>query len=305
MKFSIVIAVYNVAEYIDKCLESIKLQTYNDFEVVIVNDGSTDDSEEIINSYLNDKRFQKYNKKNGGLSDARNYGVTKAKGDYLLFIDGDDYIDKELLMNIHNVLKEKKYDMVKFNFIDVVNGKEIKHKEYINESKEVSINDLITFDYFEPACGFAYNLEFYKKNNFMFTKNRYHEDYGLIPIILTKAKSIYYLNIYGYYYVERATSIVNNSSKSEKRAEDTYYFSITNIDYIKNNDDISEYTKALLLNFYANGAIRKLAFLKDKRAYRKKLKEVKIESYLLNKTIKQKIKKIICQISYSLFIKLF
>lgn len=305
MKFSIVIAVYNVAEYIDKCLESIKLQTYNDFEVIIVNDGSTDDSEEIINSYLNDKRFQKYNKKNGGLSDARNYGVTKTKGDYLLFIDGDDYIDKELLMNIHNVLKEKKYDMVKFNFIDVVNGKEIKHKEYINESKEVSINDLITFDYFEPACGFAYNLEFYKKNNFMFTKNRYHEDYGLIPIILTKAKSIYYLNIYGYYYVERATSIVNNSSKSEKRAEDTYYFSITNIDYIKNNDDISEYTKALLLNFYANGAIRKLAFLKDKRAYRKKLKEVKIESYLLNKTIKQKIKKIICQISYSLFIKLF
>lgn len=305
MKFSIVVPVYNVAEYLEKCLKSISHQSYKDYEVIIVNDGSTDNSEEVIDTFLSDKRFLKLSKENGGLSDARNYGVAASSGDYLLFIDGDDYIDTDLLMNINNVLKDKKYDMVKFNFVDVVNDEKMEHKEYINESKEVSINDLIPFDYFEPACGFAYNLEFYKKNKFMFTKNRYHEDYGLIPIILTKAESIYYLNMYGYYYVERSTSIVNNSAKSEKRAEDTYYFSMTNIEYIKNNDSIPEYTKALLLNFYASGAIHKLAFLKNKRAYRKKLKEAKIEKYLLDKTIKQKIKKAICQISYSLFIKLF
>ena len=95
MKFSIVIPVYNVEGYIEKCLNSIKIQTYSNFEVIIVNDGSPDNSEKKIKTFLKDKRFKYYKKENGGLSDARNYGIKYTTGDYLLFVDSDDYIDKK------------------------------------------------------------------------------------------------------------------------------------------------------------------------------------------------------------------
>ena len=97
MKFSIVIPVYNVEKYIDKCLKSIINQTYDNFEVIVVNDGSPDNSQVIIDKYVKkDKRFKSYEKKNGGLSDARNYGLEYISGDYLLFIDSDDNIEKDL-----------------------------------------------------------------------------------------------------------------------------------------------------------------------------------------------------------------
>ena len=134
---------------------------------------------------------------------------------------------------------------------------------------------------------------------------RYHEDYGLIPLILLKSSYIYYLNYFGYYYVKRENSIVNSSDTALKRAEDTLYFSIKNIDIIKNGKSADNETKSLLLNFYANGAINRLRILNDKKGYLKQLKLNKIHRYLLNKSYKQKIKKMICKISYNLYIKLF
>lgn len=106
MKFSIVIPVYNVEEYIDKCLNSVLNQTYKDFEVIIVNDGSPDNSIQIIDRYVKmDDRFKVYSKENGGLSAARNFGVKKVSGDYLIFLDSDDYIEKDLLLKISEVAK--------------------------------------------------------------------------------------------------------------------------------------------------------------------------------------------------------
>lgn len=305
MKYSIIVPIYNVEEYIEKCLESIQKQTYQNYEVILVNDGSTDKSEKKLTPFIADKRFKKYNKKNGGLSDARNYGVKESTGDYLLFVDSDDYIDSRLIENINNVLESNKYDALKFNFFDVYNDKVEKRYEKLTGSKKVTVSDLINFEYFEPACGYCFNTEFYKKNKFMFEKGYYHEDYGLIPIILTYAKEIYYLDFYGYYYVKRDNSIINDNKKAVKKAEDTLYFSIKNIGIIEKNEKLSLNDKALLKNFYANGAIRKLAILDKKKDYKKKLKKAKIEKYLLDETLKQKIKKIICHISYNLFIKLF
>ena len=94
MKFSIIVPIYNVEKYIEKCLQSIKDQTFKNFEVIMVDDGSTDNSNKIMKLFEKDKRFKSYSKKNGGLSDARNYGIQYTTGDYLLFIDSDDYIDK-------------------------------------------------------------------------------------------------------------------------------------------------------------------------------------------------------------------
>ncbi len=305
MKFSIIVPIYNVEKYIEKCLQSIKDQTFKNFEVIMVDDGSTDNSNKIMKLFEKDKRFKSYSKKNGGLSDARNYGIQYTTGDYLLFIDSDDYIDKKLLETLEDTIKKAKADTIKFNIVDVINGKEYKHFEKLDKNKKVDLKDLIGFDYFEPACSYCYNLNFYKENNFKFEVGRYHEDYGLIPLILLKSSYIYYLNYFGYYYVKRENSIVNSSDTALKRAEDTLYFSIKNIDIIKNGKSADNETKSLLLNFYANGAINRLRILNDKKGYLKQLKLNKIHRYLLNKSYKQKIKKMICKISYNLYIKLF
>lgn len=305
MKFSIIVPIYNVEKYIEKCLQSIKDQTFKNFEVIMVDDGSTDNSNKIMKLFEKDKRFKSYSKKNGGLSDARNYGIQYTSGDYLLFIDSDDYIDKKLLETLEDTIKKAKADTIKFNIVDVINGKEYKHFEKLDKNKKVDLKDLIGFDYFEPACSYCYNLNFYKENNFKFEVGRYHEDYGLIPLILLKSSYIYYLNYFGYYYVKRENSIVNSSDTALKRAEDTLYFSIKNIDIIKNGKSADNETKSLLLNFYANGAINRLRILNDKKGYLKQLKLNKIHRYLLNKSYKQKIKKMICKISYNLYIKLF
>ena len=306
MKFSIVIPVYNVEGYIEKCLNSIKIQTYSNFEVIIVNDGSPDNSEKKIKTFLKDKRFKYYKKENGGLSDARNYGIKYTTGDYLLFVDSDDYIDKKMLEELNKAIELSDAEMIKFNFTDVIDGLEYKHFERISTSKVTNIQELLSFDYFEPACGYCYNLEFYKKNNFQFAVGRYHEDYGLIPLILCKAKSIYYLNYFGYYYIKREGSIVNDSTKAEKRANDALFFSIKNIEIIKNLD-VDLKTKSYLLSFYANGSINKLKLLNSlqKKKYVKKLKENKMYQYLLSINYKQKIKKLMCKISYNLYVKLF
>ena len=305
MKFSIIVPIYNVEKYIEKCLQSIKDQTFKNFEVIMVDDGSTDNSNKIMKLFEKDKRFKSYSKKNGGLSDARNYGIQYTTGDYVLFIDSDDYIDKKLLETLEDTIKKAKADTIKFNIVDVINGKEYKHFEKLDKNKKVDLKDLIGFDYFEPACSYCYNLNFYKENNFKFEVGRYHEDYGLIPLILLKSSYIYYLNYFGYYYVKRENSIVNSSDTALKRAEDTLYFSIKNIDIIKNGKSADNETKSLLLNFYANGAINRLRILNDKKGYLKQLKLNKIHRYLLNKSYKQKIKKMICKISYNLYIKLF
>lgn len=305
MKFSIVVPVYNVEKYLEKCLKSIQNQTYDNFEVIIVNDGSTDNSKEIIRSFVKDPRFKSFNKKNGGLSDARNFGVKYTTGDFLLFIDSDDYIDKNLLTKLNNVIEQYNPDIIKFNFIDVIEDKEYKHFEKITVSKEVKLTELINFDYFEPACSYCYKINFYKENNFQFEIGKYHEDYGLIPLILLKSKSIYYLNYFGYFYVKRENSIVNNNNKREKRAEDTLYFSLKNIRIIKKEKGIDNDTKDLLLNFYANGAINKLKSVENKKKYRRKLKDNKLYKYLIDKNCKQIIKKIICKISYDLYINFF
>ena len=305
MKFSIVVPVYNVEKYLEKCLKSIQNQTYDNFEVIIVNDGSTDNSKEIIRSFVKDPRFKSFNKKNGGLSDARNFGVKYTTGDFLLFIDSDDYIDKNLLTKLNNVIEQYNPDIIKFNFIDVIEDKEYKHFEKITVSKEVKLTELINFDYFEPACSYCYKINFYKENNFQFEIGKYHEDYGLIPLILLKSKSIYYLNYFGYFYVKRENSIVNNNNKREKRAEDTLYFSLKNIRIIKKEKGIDNDIKDLLLNFYANGAINKLKSVENKKKYRRKLKDNKLYKYLIDKNCKQIIKKIICKISYDLYINFF
>ena len=98
-KFSIIVPVYNVENYLEKCLDSLINQKHNSYEIIIINDGSTDNSQRIIDNYKKKypKLISSYKKGNGGLSSARNYGIEKSTGEYLLFVDSDDYISENCL----------------------------------------------------------------------------------------------------------------------------------------------------------------------------------------------------------------
>ena len=114
-KFSIIIPVYNVEKYIGKCLESVMNQTYKDYEVIVVNDGTKDNSMDIVKNYP----VKIIEQENQGLSVARNTGVKKAKGEYIIFLDSDDYIEKDLLKNINKSL-DNNPDLVRFQIQEVI-----------------------------------------------------------------------------------------------------------------------------------------------------------------------------------------
>lgn len=297
MKYSIIIPVYNVEEYLDRCLKSILNQTYSNYEVIIVNDGSPDNSDNIIKSYeKEDKRFKGYKKVNGGLSDARNYGLKYATGDYLIFIDADDYIENNYLEKVNDVLeKNKDIDVLKFKIKLVDEGKNlIRMENGLNKEGVTSFEELVKLEFLEPAWSYVYKLSFWKENNFTYLKGMIHEDFGLTPEILMKANKIYYLNSYLYNYVQRNGSIMssNNKEKLHKKAYDMLY-QYDRLIKINYNKDTKVYK-----SFLANALISKTNTLDkdEQKKYKEELRKRKVIDNLIDDTLKRKIKKIIYKI---------
>ena len=149
-KFSVIVPVYNVEKYISKCLKSVKAQTLTDFECLIIDDGTKDNSiEKAIEVIGDDERFKIYHKVNGGLSDARNYGIDKATGEYLFFLDSDDYIDDTLLEDTYNMAKKYDSDIVCFDMMYVYDngeekmscGADFECKSYKDDKSVIFINN--------------------------------------------------------------------------------------------------------------------------------------------------------------------
>lgn len=298
MRYSIIVPVYNTEKYIDKCLKSIFSNTYKNFEVIIVNDGSTDKTENIINKYI--KKYDNIiyiKQKNMGLSLARNNGVKKATGDYLLFIDSDDYVEKNLLENINKNIDD--LDVLRYQLNIVFNDKIIPYEE-----KEFNATDgidafekIVKYKFIEMASLYVINRKYYLDNNFMFEKDVYHEDYGLLPLVIATAKKVKSINYLGYNYVQRDGSIMssNDTEKMKKKMDDMLFLFTKAIKYL-DNIPYSQNVKS----FYANSIIDKYNSLSDKlkKEYIKKIKDLKVISYLSNDSFKRKIKKILYEIKY-------
>ena len=308
MKYSLIIPVYNVEAYLDKCLDSISKQTYKNFEVIIVNDGTPDNSQKIIDKYIKkDKRFKGYIKENGGLSDARNYGIEHITGDYMLFIDSDDFIEEELLLKINNIITIKKYDLVRFSLSTTKdNGEKIKTYHLSDNLNKLQENEkickLLKEEFVEPAWLYAYNTTFFKKNKFKYPKGKIHEDFGLTLLILSKAKNIYFLDYPGYNYVQRENSIMSNNQyeKIKKRVDDFLYHHLNN--QKKLGDNIKD---KWLLSYSASCTISKGRELNDKDLieYISRLKKNKVIDDIYGNTIKRKLKKIYLKINLKKYIK--
>ena len=117
-KVSIIVPFYNVENYIEKCLETLVNQTLKDIEIILVNDGSKDRSIDIVNKFLKQypEKIVYLEKENGGLSDARNFGIPHAKGEYIEFLDSDDYVEKDMYENMYELAKKEDSDMVECDF---------------------------------------------------------------------------------------------------------------------------------------------------------------------------------------------
>lgn len=232
MVISVVVPVYNVKEYLKECVDSIISQDFHNTEIILVDDGSTDGSGLICDEYE-----QKYNninvihKTNGGLSDARNAGIKASKGDYILFVDSDDYIGINTIGELIKSLEQNKMpDVV---FLETYKVYPDKRKEslgdkydgnYINgRKKEVVMNHIASLPKFPgSACSKLVKTDLIKENNLYFEKDLLSEDIDWTIGLLLKAESFAYCDVPYYYYRQNRMGSITNSF-STKTVESLLY----------------------------------------------------------------------------------
>lgn len=231
---SIIVPVYNVESYLDKCINSIINQSYKNLEIILVNDGSTDSSIEICNFYaLKDSRIKIINKANGGLSDARNCGLEVAKGEYIAFIDSDDWVDEDLYKILYELIVKYNSDISVCSFKKAI-SEEVKLNNINNEAVYINMTALEKiYDNDGVDMVVAWN-KLFKKDLLIgekFPNGKIHEDVYLIPRLLYKAKSIAYTNKELIYYRVNPNSITNSK------------FNLKRLDYLEALESISMFYK--------------------------------------------------------------
>lgn len=210
MKFSIVIPIYNVERYVEQCLTSILEQSYRGLEIILVNDGTKDNSMKVIEHYLSDSRIKVINKENGGLSSARNIGLEIATGDYVAFIDSDDWIRVDKLMELYNIIQNEKLDFIIGNGEYYPSKEKIHKKNYLGVKTGIELFEemLEEKDYLETVWRCIYSRKFLQENNLKFIEGLLHEDTPFMFECLIKASKVKYENINFYFYRKREDSIV-------------------------------------------------------------------------------------------------
>lgn len=219
-KISVIIPIYNVEKYIEQCLISVLKQTYENLEIILVNDGTKDSSMKVIEKYLSDPRIKVINKENGGLSSARNAGLEIATGEYISFVDSDDLIEKNLYENLLKYLENE--DIILFEYLPFQNEKLIekdkRKKLKILENKKIIQSETLELFYrkISRSCWTKlYSHKFLKENNFKFIEGIIYEDMIWEIETVFKAQKIKYVPILGYYYREKRENSIINSPKGK------------------------------------------------------------------------------------------
>ena len=215
-KVSIIIPVYNVEKYIKKCLDSLVNQTLEDIEIIVVNDGSPDNSQKIIDKYVKKypDKVKSYIKENGGQGSARNYGVKCATGEYIGFVDSDDYVDKNMYKIMYEKAKETESDIVCCNHYEVRN-EELKELGCFNsfDTKNIVKNYILGF-----PCPWnkIIRRSLITKKNWKFPEKIWYEDLAALPLFALYTNKITSIEKPLYYYLIRSGSTMNQTSYNKK-----------------------------------------------------------------------------------------
>ena len=270
---SIIIPVYNVKNYLSKCIESVISQTYINIEIILVDDGSDDGSEKICEFYTKkDSRIKTIHKKNGGLSSARNKGLIHAKGLYVYFIDSDDWIESDTIYHLYNLLTQ--------NESDIASGSLILSYEDNHKKNSIITSNLNTIDgksAIKLLCTYDSNInltiacnKLYKRSlfdNLLFDENKINEDTFIIYKLYSKSNTISFSNYPNYYYVQRKTSIMNSKIKSVAGLDgieaycNMYFFLEEN----KMNDCIKPFMRTFIKCYYQRMSLIDASIKKTER----------------------------------------
>jgi eps5I len=262
---TVVIPVYNVEKYLKRCVESVIAQDWKKYEILLVDDGSTDHSPQICDNYVKTYDFiSVIHKENGGLSEARNTGLSQAKGEYVYFPDSDDWIDPDTFIALSEALESQKFDIISFN------------REFVKSEEDAIVSDSVVTIVFEGKdafvemlkhsyiTGFA-NDKIYRKSLFMdhdilFPKGKYYEDLGTNYKLFLSAKKVYATNQkYYHYLIDNPDSITQ--SWNEKKFIDMFgfYKEVFYSDFVRSQLNQEEFHISQL--YYVNGLTHILASL--------------------------------------------
>lgn len=279
VKISVIVPVYNVEEHLNKCLSSLVHQSLEDLEIIVINDGSTDSSHSIIDHYtrMYPRLVKSFTKENGGLSDARNFGLDKATGKYIGFVDSDDFVTENMFEEMYLLAEKHQAEIVICNLRKIDNtGREKQKLTQIPHLPE-KINLKDEFTVFSDISYFACNKIFKREvfENHRFAIGKHFEDIQLIPRLLLQCTTLAHTNAYHYQYLERENSITKTHTENGldilsavKEVEKAFYLSPYK-DYF---DELKGFQ--ILEGFYSFLAY--LAFVKDKNSYKMMSRELKL-----------------------------
>ena len=269
-KVSVIVPIYNVEKYLEKCINSLLSQTLEDIQIILVNDGSKDNSGNIAKEYEknNKNRIIYVEKENGGLSDARNYGLKYATSDFIAFLDSDDYIEKNAYEEMYNKAIEENADYVECDFIWEFPNKIRVDKQYPYKNKKEMLSFVRVV-----AWNKLIKRQLITDNNLEFPKGLRYEDieftYKLIPFVNKFA----YVDKPFIHYVQREGSIAN--VQNERTAE---IFTVLDnvIEFYKENNIYDEYRDELEYNYARYllcSSLKRMCKIKDKSIREKLLTE--------------------------------
>ncbi len=217
IKISVVVPVYNAERYLIKCINSIMNQSFNEeYELILVNDGSEDHSEDIIDKKIEEfglNKIIKVNQKNGGQGKARNAGVRVARGEYITFVDSDDYIDKEMLKDLYEKAIQEKSDLVICDYIEEIGESKVYKKSLYKELEDINKEYILTV---AGPCSKLIKRSLIDENDLYFPENMIYEDLAVMPTFGAFASKIAYIKKPYYYYYIRSNSSMRQLEYSEK-----------------------------------------------------------------------------------------
>lgn len=216
-KVSIIVPIYNIEEYLGKCLDSVLNQVYRNLEIILVDDGSTDMSPYICNCYAKkDNRIKVIHKKNGGAASARNLGLENATGEYINFVDGDDYLDKFYIQELIKQLENTRSDIAVCSYISVTPNKNI--PEILEKTGDYTGKEYLLHFLTDWRCGLIWNKLFSKEviGDIRFEEGHVIDDEFFTYRVVLNAKRINIKNVQLYYYRLRENSAMNSQERKKK-----------------------------------------------------------------------------------------